>query len=56
MAKMKFSHAFKDLEKGKVIKAGEEVEYTLKRANEIVAKIQKLKGYDGFNYTRTDKK
>lgn len=57
MAKVKFSHAFKDLEKDEIVKAGEEVEYTLKRADEIIDKISNMSrpDYKGFTYERTDK-
>lgn len=57
MATMKFSHDFRDLEKNEIVKAGEEVEYTLKRADEIVDKISNMSrpDYEGFTYERTDK-
>lgn len=60
MAKMIFSHDFIDKETNELVKANTEVDYTLKRADEIVENIQKQLGafpnYVDFGYKRTDKK
>ena len=53
MAKVKFNKTYKDLELDRIVKADEEVEMTLKRADELVETISK-KASD-FNYERLDK-
>lgn len=58
MVMVKFNKDYKDKELKKEVKANEEVEMTLKRANELVENIRaqsnKFKGYEDFNYERTD--
>lgn len=54
MAQVKFNKTYKDLEKDKIIEAGEEVEMTLKRADEVVNKLKDEEGYEGFEYERLD--
>lgn len=52
MVKVKFNKNFKDLKENRRVKAGEEIEMTLKRADELVKTISK-KAPD-FKYERTD--
>ncbi len=53
MAKVKFNKTYKDLELDRIVKADEEVEMTLKRADELVETISKQAS--DFNYKRLDK-
>lgn len=55
MALFKFSHRYKDKELKRPVEANEPVEMTIKRADEIVGTVQKVKGYEDFNYERLDK-
>lgn len=59
MAKIKFSHDYKDKELGRTIKANTPVEMTLKRADEAVenvkAQTEKFPEYKNFGYERLDK-
>lgn len=56
MAKVKFNKPYKDKELNKSIDKDEEVDMTLKRADEIVKTIKgKFEGYDAFDYERLDK-
>lgn len=59
MAEVKFNKNYKDLELDKLVKAGEPVEMTVKRADEIVSKVKaqsdRFKGYEDFAYERLDK-
>lgn len=56
MALLKFNNNYKDKELGRVVKADEEIDITLKRADEIVKKLKgNYKGYDNFDYERVDK-
>lgn len=58
MVMVKFNKDYKDKELKKVVKANEEIEMTVKRANELVETIRaqsdKFKGYEDFDYERTD--
>lgn len=58
MAIVKFNKPYQDKELERLINADEELEMTLKRADEIVKNIgnQRVKGYEDFGYERIDKK
>lgn len=53
MAIVRFNRTFTDLELNRRVKAGEKVEMTLKRADELVDTISKKA--PEFNYERLDK-
>lgn len=55
MALFKFSHRYKDKELKRSVEADEPVEMTIKRADEIVDTVRKVKGYEDFHYERLDK-
>lgn len=50
----KFSHDYRDKELDRVVKADEEVEMLVKRANEIVNTVRGVKGYENFEATRIE--
>lgn len=58
MAMVKFNKEYKDNQLKRNVKANEPVEMTLKRADELVETIRaqsdKFKGYEDFDYERTD--
>lgn len=61
MAKFTFNKNYKDLELKRGVKAGEEVEMTIKRADEVVKTVKekakkeaRFKAYKDFEYTRLD--
>ena len=58
MVMVKFNKDYKDKELKREVKANEEVEMTVKRADEVVENIRaqsdKFKGYEEFDYERTD--
>lgn len=55
---VKFNKDYKDIVLKRDVKANEEVEMTVKRADELVetirAQSKKFKGYEDFDYERTD--
>lgn len=55
---VKFNKGYKDNQLKRNVKANEPVEMTLKRADELVetirAQSKRFKGYENFNYERTD--
>lgn len=55
MAVFKFSHKYRDKELEREVAVGEEVEMTIKRADEVVKNVQSQKGYEDFAYERLDK-
>ena len=57
MALLKFNKLYRDKELGRIVEADEEIDITLKRADEIVEKIKgNYPDYDEFKYERVDKK
>lgn len=58
MAVVKFNKDYQDKELNKRIKAGEEIEMTVKRADEVVKNIKKqtdrFKDYKDFAYERVE--
>lgn len=52
MALVKFNQKYRDLELGRIVEADEEIEMTLKRADELVETINKQ--VEGFSYERLD--
>lgn len=60
MAVFKFNKNYRDKELKREVKAGEEVEMTIKRADEVVKNIRdqvdKFKDYANFGYERIDNK
>lgn len=59
MATFKFNKDYRDKELKRDVKANENVEMTVKRADEVVKNIRKqsdkFKGYEDFAYERVDK-
>lgn len=59
MALVKFNKSYQDHELERKVEANEEVEMTVKRADELVKVIRSQaymhKGYDDFDYERLDK-
>ncbi|WP_203334354.1 hypothetical protein [Planococcus beigongshangi] len=59
MAVFKFNRNYRDKELKQEVKAGEEVEMTIKRADEVVKNIRSQSGvykeYEDFGYERLDK-
>mgnify|MGYP001463910572 CR=1 FL=1 len=62
MAVVKFNRDYRDIELKRLVRAGEEVDMTIKRADSIVKSIKNqsttnkiYKDYKDFNYKRVDK-
>lgn len=62
MAVVKFNRDYRDIELKRLVRAGEEVDMTIKRADSIVKSIKNqsnankiYKNYKDFDYERVDK-
>lgn len=55
MAKFKANYKFKGKEENKEFAKNDEIDLTIKRAEEIEKNIQKQKGFEDFKLTRVDK-